>query len=316
MKYKDIVVVGSLAYDHIFPFKGHFKEFIFPEDIHNLSVCFTTDEKSMHFGGCGGNIAYNLKLLDEDCKLMATIGKDYKHYFEWLDKYGINRDFVEISEKYFSPSAYITSDTNDNQVTTFYSGSLNDDLSHTLDKMELEKPLAIFSPYVKNRTYRDCLLANKLGIPFILDLGQKIGAFLPDQLTEMIKGAEVLILNRYEYLQFKKATKMSKTDILEFVNIVIETKGPDGSIITTKDNEIEIQAVISDKAVDATGCGDAYRAALIKGLKMDLDLETIGKHAALAATYVVECKGTQQHNYTLDEFRSRYFDIFAEECMF
>lgn len=311
-----ILISGSIAYDRIMDFPGFFKDHILPEKIHKLSVSFLINGIRENFGGTAGNIAYSLKLLGEDPLVIATIGEDNKNYFDWWQKNKINYSKIKIVKKEKTASAYIMTDKDDNQITGFHPGSMKD--FNLLNIAELKKysgkSLAIISPENKEGMMKKVSDYAKSGIEYIFDPGQQLPVFSKRELLKAIKYAKVVIGNDYEQELIFKTTSLSLDQLVKSAGIFITTLGSQGSSIKTKKETIKIKPVKATKIIDPTGAGDAYRAGFVKGLINNLSLEECGQLGSLAAVYPVEYYGTQEHNYSLKEFKERYRENFKQEA--
>lgn len=306
-----IFVSGSLAYDRIMDFPGKFADHIMPEKIHILNVCFMVNGLRERFGGTAGNIAYNLVLLGKLPLILATAGKDFDRYEEWLNKQGLPLDGIKRIDEELTAGAYITTDMADNQITGFNPGAMKHPSRFQFDGIDPHSAIAIVSPgsledmLVYSRTYRE------LQVPYIFDPGQSIPAFTGNQLVEMITGSDILISNDYELEMIMQVTGLNKGGLLERTKAIITTFGENGSRLSTQNQETAIPAVAPVRVSDPTGAGDAYRAGLIKGLVMGKNLVDASRIGATCASYAVECCGTQEHRFTEADFWKRYEDNFG-----
>lgn len=310
----DIIISASLAYDQIMDFPGYFKDHIMPDKIHVLSVSFTIDKLVEKKGGVAGNIAYTLKLLGEDPKIVATAGKDFGNYQKYLKDLKIDTSGIKIIEDEFTASARIITDKADNQITAFHPGAMNFSHQASLKDLEFDKNnvIVLIGPDSKEgmkKRAEECL---KLDIPYIFDPGQSMVLWSGEELQAMIKSAKILIINDYELEMVQKITGWNFDEALDKVEILITTLGENGSVIYSAKRKFEIPAV-KVKTVDPTGAGDAYRAGLLKGLANNWDWEKIGQVAALCGAYAVENYGTQEHQFSLEEFWKRYEENFEEK---
>lgn len=308
-----ILVTGSLAYDHIMYHDGIFHEVVLPEHLHNLNVCFLIKEKNTHFGGTGGNIAYNLRLLGEEVVLVGVAGNDFENYQDWLKKNQINTQHIRIIDDTSTAAAFITSDKKGNQITHFYSGAMGKTPKIDLKHYSKEISFAIIAPDNTQRMMNFVNQCTKLKIPYIFDPGQSIPTLEKNELHEAIKNGMCLIVNEYELELILDKLKITKKTLFEFTKLLIVTRGEKGSTIETSDHKEEIESVQPQKVLDPTGCGDAYRAGIIKGLKERFSKQKMGRIAALMGTYSVEKQGTQNHFFHLEEFEKRYRKNFHEE---
>ena len=308
-----VVVTGSVAYDYLMSFPGRFSEHILPEQIHQVSLSFLVDSMRKERGGCAPNVAYTLALLGERPTVMATVGQDFAEYRSWLEDNGVDTSAMVEIDGDFTSSCFINTDLDNNQIVSFYMGAMGraDQLSfRDLDYRAVDVTIiSPNAPSAMNKYVHEC---KELGIPYIYDPSQQIVWLNGGDLLEGIRGAKVLIGNEYEFGMIQNKTGLSMGDLLALPETTIITKGEGRSIISTKDHELYIPVVAPDPLGEPTGVGDAYRGGLIKGILRGYGWETIGRIAALAATYVLEQYGTQSHRYSLQEFVTRYRRVFGD----
>jgi adenosine kinase len=309
----NIYVSGSMAYDRIMDFPGKFSDYILPDKIHVLNVCFNVNGLVEKFGGTAGNIAFSLSLLDEKPVIIASIGKDYRNYFEWLQKNNISVDGIKIIPEEFTAGAYITTDMSDNQITGFNPGAMKYPSGYAFEKAKPNGSIVLIAPgNIEDMTgyARTC---RDRKIPYICDPGQSLTKWDKQTLTEWLDGALLLITNDYELEVIMKITGLDRKGLLALAGTIITTLGENGSVIVSGDSEVPIPAAKAGKVVDPTGAGDAYRAGLLKGIVSGKDLPTAARLGAVAAVYAIEKYGTQEHSFTYDEFAERYRENFGED---
>ncbi len=307
------LICGSLAYDTIMVFPGRFKEHILPEKVHILSVSFMVPQIRREYGGCAGNIAYNLHLLGGDGYMMATAGRDFDLYSDWIDQCGMSQRYVKKIAEEYTAQAFVTTDLDDNQITAFHPGAMNS--SHENDIPDDGSiSIAIISPDGKDGMVQHARQCHEAGIPFIFDPGQGMPMFNGEELLSFIEQASYVCVNDYESQLLQERTGLNTKQIAERVQAMVVTCGSEGSVIHTNGDTIEIPAVWAGAVQDPTGCGDAYRGGLIFGLMNGLDWEVCGRIAALISAIKVAHHGTQNHTFTLDEFKSRFKKEFG--CSF
>jgi adenosine kinase len=300
-----ILVSGSLAYDRIMDFQGRFSDHILPEKIHVLNVSFTVDSLKENFGGTAGNIAYNLALLGEKPLILATIGRDYHQYMEWLTQNNISSDGIKIVESELTAGAYITTDQSDNQITGFNPGAMKFPSAYDFCSVASKGSIAIVAPGNLEDMMKYSANYKDRGIDYIFDPGQSLPAWEKAELIKCIEGSNILISNDYELELIVNKTGLDKKTLLKKSSTIITTLGEFGSRISTRDSEIEIPAAKPKEVKDPTGAGDAYRAGLIKGLVQNLDIKQSAEMGSVVASFAVECYGTQEHHFTLPEFEKR-----------
>ena len=300
-----VLICGSMAYDHIMVFQDQFKNHILPDKVHILNVSFLVPEMRREFGGCAGNIAYNLNLLDTSLALpMATVGKDFESYAYWMDSHNINRKYIKVIEDAYTAQAFITTDLDDNQITAFHPGAMNHSQENNISDVS-SCSLGIVSPDGRDGMLKHAQQFTEKNIPFIFDPGQGLPMFNGEELIQFIEQANWVTVNDYEWQMMKEKTGLSKKEITEKVEALIVTRGGEGSHIYTKEGLIEVPIVEPESISDPTGCGDAYRAGLLYGLVNNMDIEIAGKIASLMRAIKISCHGTQNHTFTIDEFMSQ-----------
>ena len=302
----NIYISGSLAYDRIMTFPEKFASHILPEKLHILNVCFLVNDLEEKFGGTAGNIAYSLGLLEERPTVLATAGHDFERYSKWLHKNNVDPRGIKVVDDLPCASAYITTDQADNQITAFNPGAMNYPTNGEYRSLIEKDGLGIVSPGNLEDMQKYPAIYREMGLPFILDPGQNIPAFTGEQLKEMIRGSFMLIANDYELSLIMEATGLEKEGLLSLTRTIITTLGEEGSKILNRDKEIAVPAVKVKKPLDPTGCGDAFRAGLLKGLSRKQDLPEAARMGATCASFCVEHSGTQAHSFSLAEFQDRY----------
>lgn len=305
MTNKRALICGSVAFDTIMVFQDRFKQHILPDKIHMLNVSFLVPQMRREYGGCAGNIAYNLKLLGDVGYPMATVGRDFGLYADWMKSNGVPADYVKVIQSEHTAQAFITTDLDDNQITAFHPGAMQQ--SH-LNKVTEAKDISIgiVAPDGRDGMVQHALQFAATGIPFIFDPGQGLPMFSGEDLQVFIQQATWMALNEYEWQLVQDKTKLSARDIARQVKALIVTRGSAGSVIYAEGREIHIPTAKATAVVDPTGCGDAYRAGLIHGLLHGLDWETTGRIASLLGAIKIESRGTQNHTFTASQFEERY----------
>jgi adenosine kinase len=299
-----------MAFDTIMVFGDRFSNHILPDKIHMLNVSFLVPQMRREFGGCAGNIAYNLKLLGDIGYPMATVGRDFGPYREWMTRTGVPADHVRVIETEHTAQAFITTDLDDNQITAFHPGAMQQ--SHTNKVADARGiSLGIVAPDGRDGMLQHAEQFAAAGIPFIFDPGQGLPMFGAEELTRFITQATWVAMNEYEWQLVQQKTGWTVRDVTERVKALIVTLGASGSVIHTGDGEIPIPCAKAESVVDPTGCGDAYRAGLIHGLLHGLDWKTTGRIASLLGAIKIESRGTQNHRFTRAQFDKRLAHSFA-----
>jgi adenosine kinase len=302
---KNIVVSGSLAYDRIMDFPGHFSDHILPDKIHSINVCFQVNSMQEKFGGTAGNIAYALNLMGEKPVISAAIGHDYQRYFDWLAKSGLSIENIKIIENEFTAGAYITTDKADNQITGFNPGAMKYSSVLDFDQFEADKTMLIISPGNLNDMINYARVCKERNIDYIFDPGQSLPMLDAKDLMQALDGCRLLISNDYELELLMSKTDLDEGDLLERAKTVIVTMGELGSRVYTPDGEIRIPAAKPKQVTDPTGAGDAYRGGLVSSMVQGKDIEECARMGSACASFAVECYGTQCYSFTHEEFKER-----------
>jgi len=293
-------------------FPGKLSDHILPDKIHILNVCFTVNGMVEKFGGTAGNIAYSLSLLNERPLILATIGKDFGAYFDWLKKNAISEEGIKIIHEEFTAGAYIITDKADNQITGFNPGAMKYPSRYSFDNAESQSSIGMISPGNLQDMIEYAKSYKVKRIPYICDPGQSLTQWDSDALRAWLDGSMLLISNDYELEMIMNMTGLDKKGLLKLTGTLITTIGEKGSLISNSQSDQHIPPAKVDSVVDPTGAGDGYRAGLLKGIVTGKDLETAAKMGAVVAAYAVEKYGTQEHQYTYEEFAGRYSDNFGE----
>ena len=304
------LICGSVAYDTVMVFEGHFKDHILADRIHMLNVAFLVPGLRRNFGGCAGNIAYNLKLLGGQGKVMATVGMDFGPYRAWMQNCGLSLDHIRQLEDEYTAQAYITTDADNNQITAFHPGAMNHaHVNHVPKNAGID--LGIVAPESHIGMLEHAAQFAAAGIPFIFDPGQAMTLLGPGDLRTLIGQSRWVAVNDYEASLLVERTGCSLEEIGTKAAALNVTRGAVGSHIHVDGKMIEIPAVAPEKIADPTGCGDAYRGGLLFGLQRGLDWETTGRIASLMGSIKIAQHGTQNHRFSREEFATRYRAAFG-----
>ncbi|MDG2297030.1 MAG: carbohydrate kinase family protein [Gammaproteobacteria bacterium] len=295
-----VVVCGSLAYDNLMEFDGKFGDYILPDQIHILSVAFNVPRLRKEFGGCAGNIAYNLKLLGIEPIITATVGQDFDSYGSWLEKNDISKDAIQIIDNMYTAQCFITTDSNNNQLTSFHPGAMDEGHKNPIsltDNIEM----AIIAPDGKQSTIEHAEQLHEQSIPIMYDPGQGLPMFNKDEIEKIIGLSDWIILNEYEANLISEITGKQLKDIVKNLKAAVVTKGNKGSEIFVGDERIIIEPIKATKDLDPTGCGDAYRAGLIYGICHQMSWQQSGKIGSMMGSIKVASNGTQNHTFNVRE---------------
>jgi adenosine kinase len=298
------LICGSLAFDNIMVFGDRFANHILPDKIHILNVSFLVPQMRREYGGCAGNIAYNLALLGDDGVPMATVGHDFGTYRQWLGNAGVPLDHVRLIESEHTAQAFITTDLDDNQITAFHPGAMqHSHVNHVSEARDIT--LGVVAPDGREGMIAHAAEFTAAGIPFIFDPGQGLPMFGAEDLQRFLSQARWLTVNDYEWQLLQQKSRWGVSEITARLEALIVTRGAAGSIIHTRGEKIVVPAAPVRKVVDPTGAGDAYRAGLIHGLLHGRDWRVTGHIASLMGAIKVESRGTQNHRFTREEFAQR-----------
>jgi len=291
------LICGSMAYDNIMIFPGRFQEQILPDQIHILNVAFLVPEMRKEFGGCAGNIAYNLNMLGGSGYAMATVGEDFGNYAGWLETTEVDDRYIHEVQGTFTAQAYITTDLDDNQITAFHPGAM--DHSH-INAIPADAGITVgmISPDGRQGMIDHARQFAEADIPFVFDPGQGLPMFDGDDLRTFVEQAAWVTVNDYEGQMLQERTGWSAEEIASRVQAFIVTRGGEGSRIFTDGEMIEIPAVAPAAILDPTGCGDSYRAGLLYGLLNGMSWNDTGRLAALIGSIKIAHRGTQNHQFT------------------
>ena len=299
------LICGSIAYDTIMVFHDQFKNHILPDKLHILNVAFLVPDLRREFGGCAGNIAYNLKLLGGEPLIMATVGDDHAQYAARLDQLGLSRKHVREVPGSYTAQAFITTDLDDNQITAFHPGAMNHShLNHVADAKSAT--LGIVSPDGRDGMLRHAREFREAGIPFIFDPGQGLPMFNGEELMQFVDLADYVTVNDYEAELLQERTGKSLEVMAKQVKALIVTLGAKGSVIHADGKTFDIPSVKPAAILDPTGCGDAFRAGLLYGITNGMDWAVTGRLASLLGSIKIAQRGGQNHTFTRDSIAAQY----------
>jgi adenosine kinase len=307
---KSALICGSMAWDTIMVFKDKFSNHILPDKIHRLNVSFLVPGLRREFGGCAGNIAYNLKLLGDVGYPMATVGRDFGPYREWMSKQGVPADHIKVFDSEHTAQAFITTDLDDNQITAFHPGAMQQSHANKVSDAK-DVAIGIVAPDGRDGMIQHAEQFAAAKIPFIFDPGQGLPMFGGDDIKRFVDQATWVAVNDYEWELVQQKTGWTARDVTQRVKALVVTRGAQGSVIYTPEGEIEIPCAKAKAVVDPTGCGDAYRAGLLHGLLHGLDWRATGRIASQLGAIKIESLGTQNHRFTKAEFEARLKQSFG-----
>lgn len=307
-----IVLTGSVAYDYLMTFPGYFRDHVLPDRLESISLSFLVSSLDRRRGGIAPNIAYTMALLGEKPHVMATVGEDFGEYRSWLESKGLDTGGMKVVPGVFTASYFCNTDMNNAQIASFYPGAMEYATQLSFHEWEGEKPdLVVISPNdpaAMRKYVKEC---HELDLPYLYDPSQQIVRMTSEELLEGIQGAFALFLNDYEFGLVQKITGMNTEELLKQVGLLVVTQGEKGSTIYAQGEQYQVPTVPAARVIDPTGVGDAYRAGFLTGYSRGFDWKTCGQMGALAATYCLEEKGPQGHDFRREDFAERYKKTFG-----
>ena len=304
------LICGSIAYDTIMVFADRFKNHILPDQLHILNVAFLVPDLRREFGGCAGNIGYNLSMLGGEPLIMATVGDDYMPYDERLKKLKLSQQHVRRIPNTFTAQAFITTDLDDNQLTAFHPGAMNHSHeTHVHDAAGIK--LGIVAPDGREGMLQHAREFHAAGVPFVFDPGQGLPMFSGEELNRFVELATYVTVNDYEGQMLQERTGRKLEELARGVKALVVTLGAKGSLVMANGRSLEIPAVPAARVVDPTGCGDAYRAGLLYGIVAGFDLPVAARLASVLGSIKIASRGGQNHSYSRDEIAERYREAYG-----
>ncbi len=303
-----ILVAGSLAFDHIMSFPDYFKNHILPDKLHQINVSFLVDKVQKQRGGCSGNIAYTLALLGRTPRIVAAAGHDFAGYEKFLKEEGVDTSAILQVDDEITATCFITTDQSNNQITGFYVGAMPRSKEMSVKALAGSNPaVLIVAPDDPEAMLRHCREAKEASIPVIYDPSFQVIAMDGEKLLEGALGSKAMILNDYEFAVFQEKTGKSVEKLHQDIELLVVTLGEKGSRLMPRGGPVvEVPACPAQEVVDPTGAGDAFRGGFVAGLVSGCELEECARMGSVAAVYAVENYGTQQHRYSLEEFAARF----------
>jgi len=308
----DILLTGSVAYDYLMTFPGHFKEQILPERLASISLSFLVDSMSKQRGGIAPNIAYTMALLGERPRVMATVGEDFSDYRHWLDARGVDTSLIKVIPGEFTASFFATTDKVSAQIASFYPGAMGYSATQSLRDLERKPDLVIVSPSAPDAMMKFPAECRELGIKYLYDPSQQVLRLGGSELARDMEGAYFLFCNDYEFGLISKKTGWDLGQILKHVKVLVITRGRGGADLYTDNTEVHIPTVPEKEVVDPTGVGDAFRGGFLAGYSRGFHWKLCGEIGSLAAVYCLEQRGPQSHSYTRAEFVQRFREHFDD----
>ena len=308
-----VICTGSIAYDYLMTFPGYFRDHILPDRLDSISLSFLVDSLTRQRGGTAPNIAYTLALLGAPGLIAGTVGEDFGDYRRWLEEHNLDTRYIRVVPGKFTASFFANTDQANNQICSFYTGAMAHAGEISLDELTPEHPdLVIISPNdpgAMDQYVHECA---SLGLRYLYDPGQQVARASADDLRRGVENAYSLFCNDYEFELLQKHTGLSQADMTRTVKLLVVTLGKNGADIYFNGDCTHTPVVPPQQIADPTGVGDAFRGGFVRAWLLGLDWTTCGQMGALAATYCLEQKGTQNHSYSKAEFVSRYRQHFDD----
>jgi len=313
-----IGVAGSVGLDHLMTFSGKFTDSLVAGSLEKVSLSFLVDDLDVRRGGCAANICFGMAMLGLNPILIAAVGKDWADYEAWLSRHGVDTSHVHISKDLFTAHFMVTTDTELNQIASFFPGAMSEarniELAPIMEKTG-ELDLIVISPDDPEAMMRHSDVARNRGIAFAADPSQQMARMEGEEIKTLIDGAAYLFMNEYELALAIQKTGWSDAEILSRVKYRVVTQGSKGARIESKGGElIKISCPKENGKVDPTGVGDSFRSGFIAGLAWGLSHERCLQLGAMIATYVIETKGTQEYRFTSEQFVDRFKSTYGEKA--
>ncbi len=311
----NILITGSVAFDYLMTFPGKFKEHILLEKLETISLSFLVDSFVRRRGGIAPNIAYTLALLGGKPRIFATVGEDFEDYRAWLEGKGVDTTWAKVIKDEHTASFFATTDQDNAQLASFYPGAMAQAASLSLKDLEDKPDLVVVSPNdpaAMDKYIDECI---ELNLPYAYDPSQQVVRVTGEVLRHGIAGASSMFMNEYECELILKKTELSKKEILSQLDFMVVTLGKDGATVYVGDEEFHVAAVPETHISDPTGAGDAFRGGFLTGYSRGWDWVTCAQMGALTATYCLENDGPQGHDYSKEEFVSRYQEYYNDELL-
>jgi adenosine kinase len=300
-----VMISGSVAYDTIMVFDGHFKDHILPDRVHMLNVSFLAPTLKREFGGCAANIAYNLNMLGGRPTVLAAVGRDGADYVRRLGGMGIDTGSILQLDDHYTAQAFITTDLSDNQITAFHPGAMSD--AHRVSVADaLPAAWGIVAPNGKDAMLRHAAELTEHGVPWIFDPGQALPMFAGDELRSLIARASALAVNDYESRLLSEKTGWDEATLAAKVEAMIVTRGGDGSVLHERGQSRTVAPAAITDALDPTGCGDAYRGGLLYGLATGSGWLQAARLGSVLGAIKIESAGPQNHRFTREQVAQRF----------
>jgi adenosine kinase len=299
-------------------FPGKFTDSLVAGSLEKVSLSFLVDGLEVRRGGCAANIAFGMANLGLNPVLIAAVGKDWADYDAWLSRHGVDTSHVLISQEQYTAHFTVTTDTELNQIASFFPGAMSEARNIELAPIMAKTgkfDLLVISPDDPEAMLRHMEVALENNIPVAADPSQQMARMSGEEIQKLINGATYLFMNEYELALAIQKTGWSDHEILQRVKYRVITQGSAGARIESIDGEFIKVTCAQEKAkIDPTGVGDSFRSGFVAGLAWGLDHERCAQLGSMVATYVIETMGTQEYRFTNTEFVARFAEAYGAEA--
>ena len=309
-----VILTGSIAIDYLMKFPGLFSDHLLPEHLDKVSLSFLVPELSRRDGGVGANIAYTLAMLGGKACLFSTAGQDFPDYAKRLEAVGVDTSCVKIIPEKFTASFFATTDKNNAQIASFYTGAMANAAELSLREAPYEPDdFVMISPTDPTAMARYIEEALELGLKTLFDPGQQVISVDAALLRRGLETAHGLFVNEYEFELIQKHTGYSAEVLLEKPVFSVITLGENGARVHSSEGDVYVPALKNLDIKDPTGVGDAFRGGFLRGYLAGLSLKTCAEMGTITAAACIQENGTQVHHFTWDKFVNEYRKHFDDQ---
>jgi adenosine kinase len=312
-----VLVAGSIATDHLMHFPGRFGDQLLADHLHKVSLSFLVDDLVVRRGGVAANIAFGMGQLGETPVLMGAVGADFDEYRAWLQRNGVNCDYVHVSPIHHTARFVCTTDEEMCQIASFYAGAMSEARNIELAPAwsGTDADLVIVSADDPAAMVRHSTECRERGFRFAADPSQQIARMSGEELIQLIDGAELLFTNDYEKSLLESKTGLSEDEVLARVGVRVTTLGSKGVEIIGRDVErVHVPVAKEYSKVDPTGVGDGFRAGFLSARQWGLSWQRSAEVGSLLATLVLETVGTQEYQVKTPDFGERLAESYGDDC--
>jgi adenosine kinase len=312
-----IIVTGSIATDHLMSFPGRFADQLIPDQLDKVSLSFLVEDLDVRRGGVAANIAFGMARFGLRPALVGSVGADFEDYRSWLDRHGVDTSHVRVSELLHTARFLCTTDSDQNQIASFYPGAMAEAREIELGPVIADLggvDLVVISPNDPAAMIRHTDECRDRGVKFVADPSQQLSGMEPEGIRKLVDGAAYLFSNAYERALLEQKTGWSSDEVLSRVAVRVTTMGAEGAVVETKEGESTLVPVPQEeRRADPTGVGDAFRAGFLSTLGWGLGHERAAQVGSMLATYVIETIGTQEYDLDNARFLQRFTDAYGAD---